>query len=359
MEKAKITPKMMVNILIITIIGTAILVAPGAVTKSAKQDSWLTFAVAALPSYITAVIIISLGVKFPGRTMISYIEDIMGKYPGKMLSLLYVLFLIRTGSIIFREFGEFLTITVFHRTPLPVFLVTVAFISGYAVYKGIGVLGRLAEIIVPVVVFSYILVVFLDISQVNVMRLLPFGEGGYLPVIKGALVPNAYLGEVFIIGFLLPHLDKPGEIKKTAALSIVIVTILLTVGTMAVITIFGVDITSRFRYPSYELFRSVNIGLLNRQDPLGMAIWVAGGFLKVAIFYYLAVVSTAEWLNLRDYHPLILPLGIIMVSFANIFFTDINQLSFETTKIFPILAPIFEIIIPSILLIISMLSQKK
>lgn len=86
-----------------------------------------------------------------------------------------------------------------------------------------------------------------------------------------------------------------------------------------------------------------------------MAIWVAGGFVKVFVFYYVTVLGTAQWLGLRDYRPLIWPYGLIQVSTGYLLFENINQLGYETARIFPLLAPLFEIIIPGLLFLVVLL----
>ena len=47
-----------------------------------------------------------------------------------------------------------------------------------------------------------------------------------------------------------------------------------------------------------------------------MAIWVVGAFVKISVFYYVAALGTAQWLNLSDYRPVVWPLGIIIVEFS-------------------------------------------
>jgi len=231
LEEGKVSKKQLHLMLVMAVIGTSILVIPTGVTALAKQDSWLSLAMAGFVNLYTAVMIISLSLKFPGRTFIQYLEDILGKYGGKILAFVYLLYFIRTTSIITREYGEFLATAVMPDTPMPFFMFAVILIAGYAVYNGVEVVGRTAEIFVPFVIFSFLLLISMVAHQIHVDRLLPVFSEGILPIVKGSLAPVAYGGEIFLAGMLLPYLNKPEEGKRTAVSAVVIIYLLLIIGT--------------------------------------------------------------------------------------------------------------------------------
>lgn len=358
LEEGKISKKQLNLMLVITVLGTAMLVVPTGVTALAKQDAWLSMAVAGFVNSYTAVMIIALGLKFPGRTFIQYLEDILGRYGGKFLAFLYLLFFTRTTSIIVREYGEFLATTVMPDTPLVVFMIIVVLLAGYAVYNGVEVIGRTAEIFVPFVVFPFLLLIPMVAHQIHIDRLLPVFSEGILPIFKGSLAPIAFGGEIFLAGMLLPYLNKPEEGKRAAVSAVVIVYLVLIASTVLTILVFGTAETSAYRYSSFQLSRIARIGPLDRLDPVGVVIWVAGGFVKISIFYYVTVLATAQWLKLRDYRPLVWPFGLILVSTGYLLFENINQVSYETAKVFPFFATPLEIIIPSILFLVAILKGR-
>ena len=47
-----------------------------------------------------------------------------------------------------------------------------------------------------------------------------------------------------------------------------------------------------------------------------MAAWMLGGFVKVGVFYYAAVLGSAQLFGLKDYRPLVLPAGTIVVALS-------------------------------------------
>jgi len=354
-EQGKISKKQLQLMLVMTVLGTSLLVLPTGVTAVSKQDAWLSLAAAGFVNLYTAVMIISLSLRFPGRTFIQYLEDILGRYGGKFLAFAYLLFFIRTTSITAREYSEFLATTVMPDTPMPVFIVGVILMAGYAVYNGVEVVGRTAEIFVPFVIVPFLVLIPMVAYLIHVDRLLPVFSEGILPVVKGSMAPIAFGGEILLAGMLLPYLNKPEEGKQAAVSAVITIYLVLIVSTVLTITVFGTAEAGVYRYSAFELSRVARFGPLDHLDPVGVTIWVAGGFIKISVFYYVTVLATAQWLELRDYRPLVWPYGLILVSTGYLLFENINQLGYETARIFPFLAPPFEIIIPGLLFLVVLL----
>ena len=55
---------------------------------------------------ITSYIVIKLGLRFPNQTFVDYSQLIVGKFFGKIITLIYILFFIHITATIMREFGE-------------------------------------------------------------------------------------------------------------------------------------------------------------------------------------------------------------------------------------------------------------
>jgi spore germination protein KB len=63
------------------------------------------------------------------------------------------------------------------------------------------------------------------------------------------------------------------------------------------------------RYISYADF-------LQHIEALIIAIWITGIFMKISLLHYIHVISVAQWLNLKDYRPLVFPLSFLTVAYA-------------------------------------------
>ena len=90
-----------------------------------------------------------------------------------------------------------------------------------------------------------------------------------------------------------------------------------------------------------------------------MLAWVLGGFFKIGVFYYAAVLGSAQWLELRDYRSLVLPIGIILVALSILIHNGIVDLLDFLTRVWqPYALLVFEGGIPLVLLIVALARRK-
>ena len=90
-----------------------------------------------------------------------------------------------------------------------------------------------------------------------------------------------------------------------------------------------------------------------------MGIWVLGAFIKISFWFYLAVLGMGQLFNLKDYTPLILPTGTIIVPLSILMASSLVELiEFTDYRVFTWYALIFILFIPSILLFIAIVQKK-
>ncbi len=57
---------------------------------------------------------------------------------------------------------------------------------------------------------------------------------------------------------------------------------------------------------TFNSVRLVSIAnFLERLESVVLMAWILGGFIKVGVFYYAAVLGRAQWLGLKDYRSLV------------------------------------------------------
>ncbi|UOF89273.1 spore germination protein [Fodinisporobacter ferrooxydans] len=150
LEKGKISAMQMGLMIYPTILGTAILAIPSIIGKQAERDLWISPILASSTGFLTVYIADRLNKIFPGETFIQYSEHILGRVLGKILGFFYMLFFLQTIGNILREYAEFTVGTFLPKTPLLVVIAGLTLLCAFAVRGGIEVLGRLAQIYLPV-----------------------------------------------------------------------------------------------------------------------------------------------------------------------------------------------------------------
>ncbi|MFZ5631568.1 MAG: GerAB/ArcD/ProY family transporter [Bacillota bacterium] len=353
LERGKISCTQTVFLLITLVGSTAVVFLPAISARIAGRDAWLTPLLATAPGIYLALVISALGRRFPGQTLIQYLQSVLGSWPGKITGLFYLFFFLHTNGVIIREFSELMVTMVMPRTPPVVFHVTILLLCAWAVRGGLEVLARTVEVIFPLMLFIFAAAVLLTVKDMHLENLLPVLENGFKPVIRASLDPIGWRGEIILLAMFLPCLDRPGEGGRCAVAAVVIIGIILVFDAVANTAVFGPAV-GRMTFPTFSLIRQVSIAnFLERIESVHVAIWVLGMFGKIALFYYAAVLGAAQLANLKDYRPLVLPVGVILAALATLVAANSQEVVEYIVRGWPPFSFVFEYIIPTILLALA------
>lgn len=343
------------TLLITTVLATNILFLPAIAAAEAKQDAWLTPVLATVSGLAVIFVVTELGRLFPDRNLAGYGEAILGPYLGRLLALAYFLYLLTINAIILREMAEFLIAVFMPETPLVVFVALGAVAAAYAARGGIEVVARVNEFIFPMFLGALLLIFILALPDARPARLLPFLENGIGPVLVGSLTPSAWRSETFTLAFYLPLVSDRERARSAGLAAVVFMSILLTADALLNVMVLGSS-TARLLFPTFEVARLINIAnFLNRIDPVFMALWITSVTVKIAIFHYVTVITAAQASGLREYRPLVFPAAFLLVALSVIVFSNVQELVAFVSKTFPILGNLFQILIPTLLLIVALI----
>lgn len=360
LNEEKISSTQLTFLLVTLVTATAWLFVPAITARAAAEDGWISVLVpATVFGVLVVVVCVSLGRRFPGRTVIEYSGDIVGKFGGKLIGLAYIFFFLHINAIIIREFGDFMVTAFMSETPLLVFNGVLVLLAAYAVRCGLEVICRANQFVFPLAVLSLFGLVAMVVGEMRLSNLIPVLDKGLLPVLKGALAPSSWRGEVVLLLMFLPYLNMPQKAQKAGIVAVVFIGFVLALDTAAMIAVFGAEMSAHLTFPTLYLARYVNIGhFIERVEAIVMILWVSGIFIKVACFYHAGTLATSQWLGLQDYRPLILPLGIIQLVWSITLFENIRELVKFLGEIFPFYGFVFELALPGLLLLIAVVRKK-
>jgi spore germination protein KB len=355
-EEDKISGGQELLLMLNFLLASAFIIIPAAVVTGAKQDGWMAIVLAVLTGIGIAMLYTTLGLRFPRQTLVQYAQLTLGRIPGITVGLLFMWFALHLGALVLRNFVDFLAVTLMPDTPHIVFHVSIMLVIVLALYGGLEVLCRFNQILTCIVVISIILIIFLTatIKDFDLKNLLPVLEGGFMPVLKTSLIPITFpFGETVLFTMILPYIIKQEDAKKNHAAAMIGAGILLTLVTLAVLAVFGSG-AANYLYPTYSLSRNISIAsIVERVEAVPISIWILSGFIKIAVCLYAFVTGSAQMLNLKDYRPLILPSGVIMIALSVLVYENIMEQIGFATKIWPVYSIPFEIGIPLLILIVA------
>jgi spore germination protein KB len=358
-EQGKIGSMEAILLMMAVVLPTAILPVPAFSVRYAGQDAWLSVLIATLAGLLIARLVVSLSLRFPGKTLFEYTEEILGPAPGKIVGCLYLWWFMHTNALVIREYGAFLISAFMPDTPEIAFHVMAFAVMAYMIRNGLEVLSRFNQLVLPLVLGSLLIVFILTSKDMEIQRLLPAFDTGIASLLKGAATPASWLGEIITLTMLIPSLSKPREAHRIAAIAILLISFFLMASILNALLIFGPYVTASKVFPSFSAVRIVSIAnFLERLESVLIAGWVLGGFAKAGAFYYVAALGSAQLLGVKDYRPLVLPVGVIMVALSYVIHEGVVDLLDFLTLVWPPYALSFEVGIPALLLIVALARGK-
>lgn len=158
--------------------------------------------------------------------------------------------------------------------------------------------------------------------------------------------------------FFIPYLNKYRQARAAAIKSVLILTVVMLLDIIVCIGVFELQV-GQYVFPIYYLAYYIGVaGFLERVEAVVLALWVTGSTVKVAIWYYCAVLSLTQLFGLKDYKPFVFPIGLII----GVFSLGVYSNSIETAKYFAVELPYYgftlEFLIPLVLLIVAVLRKK-
>ncbi|PGY08450.1 GerAB/ArcD/ProY family transporter [Bacillus sp. AFS031507] len=362
MEKAKISGSQLFVLIVLFEMGSAILLGLGA---EVKQDAWIAILFGLAGGIIVFFIYYRLYMYYPDLPLTSYLQKILGKWFGRFIGLLYIVYFIYIASRVLRDFGELLTTTIYNSTPLFVVNSLMILVIIYGIHKGFEVLARVGEIYFGVVYLTAILGMLLITFSglIHLSNLTPILEHGLKPVIKTFLTTTLTFpfGEMVVFTMLLPFLNDKKNAKIVCLGGMILAGINITITAVINISVLGAGLFQRSTFPLLTTVGRIQIAdFIERLDVLFMLYLIIGGFFKISIYYYAAVAGAADIFQFKNQRKLGFPIGMIVLFSSITIASNIAEFLKEGLVIVPIyLSWPFQIIIPSILLIIAFFLNRK
>lgn len=358
-EEGKISGSQFMWLLVTIVLPTAVLFIPALTIKEAGTSAWISGGVTATIWGLVIIWITStLGERFPGMTFVDYSSQIVGKYPGRFLGFFYMIVFIYVNVLVVREFGEFLVTAFMPETPLIVFNFFLLALAASAVRNGVEVIARMNHFVVSLMFFALIFIFTLVFGEADFKNLTPFLEGGIKPIIHSSLTPMGWRGELVLLMILLPYLNNYKEARYAGYKATILLGAVLAIDIIMALVVFGQQ-AANYVFPIHTLATYISVaGFVERVEAFVLALWVAGITMKVSIWYYCITVTAARTFNLKDYKPIVIPLGVIQLAWSYTAFDNIRQLVEFFEEPWITFALFFEFVIPVSLLLLAVLRKK-
>ena len=350
-KRIKLECRQVVYILLIVIYSTAEFVLSKESFESAKHDNWMISIVLGIFGVILGFIIIKLALKFKDKTIVEYSKEIVGNKLGTIIGLLYCIFFLQLTSIIIGEFVELLAGPFYPSTPLWFFAITIVMVASYVAYKGLGIIGRVADVIMPLYLIAIVMFPLLNIPNMDLSNVKPVLAKGIMPIIEGSKTGTIWYGELSVSLIIFPFLKKPKNGYKITIVAIISISLILTISAITLVAVFGDEIES-LTNPYLELVRYIKISnSFERPESFLLFIWTSSLVIKIAVFFYCAVSCLSQVFKIKEKLHVVIATAIFLVILSLLTMRSSAFLQFLIAEILVIPYFIMQCVIPLILLI--------
>lgn len=324
----QVAPKSMALFMVGLVFEASLLMRPARVAELAGPDAWLAPFVALVCEGGLALLGVWVAAHFPEETYVDYGQRLLGRWPGRAVALLLILFWLFKMAEAALVAARTVQIYLLPHTPAAIVVGAQLVAALYLAWSGIGPAVRLAELTVPGLVLLILVTMAVALPSANFGYLRPVLHHGWRPVFAGACELFSHLQGLEVLLLLYPFLSR-----KRAAAGVVVAAALIREVTMLVlivvpIMVLSVSDTAHQVFPVLTTARSVELQALGleRLDSLFMGVWLIAAYLPVAFRLYLISFALAHLWGGKDHRPFLFP---VVAACAALVAIPQNPLQFE------------------------------
>ncbi|MFC8562024.1 spore germination protein [Peribacillus frigoritolerans] len=303
--KDQITTPQTAVIVINFILGSGLFTLPrSAAEKVHTPDIWISVILGGIIAIIAGVIMVKLSQQFPDKTFYQYINEIVGKWVGSLLSSGIILYFLMTCGFQLRAMAEVVRYLLLEGTPTWAITMIFMWVSLYLIIGGINPIARLFEIILPLTVILFLVVTFMSFKIFEIDNLRPVLGEGFIPVLQGVKTTALAFSGPEVMLLLVPFMNQPKKAVKALLVGVSIPLIFYVVSVVMVIGALSVDGVVTRTWPTLDLIRSFEISglIFERFESLLLVVWIMQIFATFTITYFAAALGLAQ-LSKKSIHP--------------------------------------------------------
>lgn len=337
-------------------IGTSFLILPGTIVGEAKQDAWISSILAVLISLVIVKIFIATSNISRNMSLVEINRKVLGNWIGNIVSLIFVFFTFITAGELLFFVSNFMNTSVMHDTPAYQFSILFGLIIIFGCSLGLETFSRTAEILFPIFLILFIVLILFISPQIRVENIQPVLENGPKSILYGVLL--------FISFFSLPMVsllmifpvslkDKKGAQKGFYMGTIVGGVVLIIIVTLCIL-VLNPNNTAHSRYPGYDLAKRISVGnFIERIEVIMAFMWIIAIFFKTLMYFYASVIGLGQILKIKNYRVLNLPLGFILILLSQFIHPDIlHSDTYNKGPWIPFVAT-YALFLPLVLLVVA------
>ncbi|WP_366923996.1 endospore germination permease [Metallumcola ferriviriculae] len=338
------------------ITGSSVLLLPG---LEAENAAWIAVALGTLIGMLLIAFYLKLSSINEGADIIGVSIMRLGPVLGRAVALGYVWYFLHLGSLIVRDVTEFSTTVSFPQTPQVAIAIILLLLMVSLVRNGVEAMAKFTQVVVPVLLIFVFLLVTLLLNKVNLSNLKPWFPVDLKMFAKAVFSTVSFpFAEAVVLTVLFPftQINKKSMVLAvgTVAFSGLILVLANTI-TISTLGAFAFNAT----FPAFEAARNIEaLNFVERVEVMSSITFLIGAMIKLSVCLFGASVGLAQIFKLSSYQSMVIPAAVLIGNMSILMYENLYQLITWSIDIYPYYALPFEILIPGLLFVISLMGKK-
>lgn len=327
---------------------------PATISNTAHQAAWLVIPCSVIAFLPFLYILYKTGKKFEGKSYHDILCSILGKIPGKIVSVFYLVWLLVALGVCTKFAAGNLTSTIFVGTDDNLLMFLVVVLVGIMLRWGIEIIARMNKIIFTLIVLQFFVIVFFLFLHFRADYVTPISTLDVGPVLLSIIFPLgvfAYITPIFIFNDQIVYAKKN---KGKLAFTVGYITVKNTLMMLTLIGMLSAQVVCNLKLPFYTAVE--NIALFNSSagiDSLFMSIWMLAEFITITFFAYCASRLTKSIFALKSNTPVLTAILGFDLFFAAYLSSNYFELDIFMTSVSPYINVLFGLGIPVLLFVVG------
>ncbi|MCK9860723.1 endospore germination permease [Paenibacillus sp. ATY16] len=360
-SNAKISVRQFTILIMIGTVGDSILIMPTITAASSKQDAWLSMLLAFFAGIITGALFAAIANRLQRISLYEAIRQRLGLWFGGFFFLLFIFSSFMCILTLLSEMSQFMTLQLMPETPVNAIILFFGAVIIIAYRYGIEAYARMGEILFPVMMGLFVLLVVLLMPQIKWPNMLPIMASGFLPIINGAL-PAYCTGfvEMAVLLMLVPYVEGNGKLTKHILKGFIFGGIVLFLIVLLSVLVLGPALMETKYYPTFVLAQKIMIGhFFERIEAVMAFLWIITVFYKTLIHFFTLTTGLAQVFQLKESKMLTIPLGMILLVCTVVGTPNITTYNQILINYYPWFDLTFFLVLPLIMLFLMMAIKQK
>jgi len=310
---------------------------PNVVVTKAGAAGWLAPVAAIVPLLLLVWVMAALTKsRQEGEGMTQIFYNVLGPAGGRILAILFALWLIIYGGFTLRAGSERLLSAVYRQGNINVFMLVTLAAAAVGAWGRVSALARSAEVFSLFLIGIFLIVFGFSLPNMEGSNLLPVSYLDTGNILMGAL-PVVNVASPFIYYFFLAgHVKKQEKSHKVmmygllGALLFILLLLLTTIGT------FGAALAAQLQNTFFAMVRNIKIfDIIERIESVVISVWVVTDFVYLAALMMISAEILKTVFGAEKRRSFVPPIAIAFFIVAKVIAPNAFSLTWISQQLMP------------------------